>query len=60
MAKGESKSQKMNAAAKKRAERTPGEGFNTAMKKVAKKAAPAKKATPTKKAAPKKGGTRGY
>jgi len=48
--KGAAKSQKMNAAAKKRAANTPGEGFNTAMKKVA-----AKKTA--KKAAPKKKGT---
>jgi hypothetical protein len=40
--KGAAKSAKLNSAAKKRAERTPGEGFNTAMKKVAKKAAPKK------------------
>jgi hypothetical protein len=48
--KGQAKSAQMNREAKKRAENTPGEGFNTAMKKVA-----AKKTA--KKAAPKKKGT---
>jgi hypothetical protein len=37
--KGAAKSARLNAQAKKRAASTKGEGFNTAMKKVAKKAA---------------------
>jgi uncharacterized protein YoxC len=61
--KGQAKSTKLNAAAKKVAAAPTGPNdFNSAMKKVAKKGAkkaPAKKGT-TKKAAKKSGGSGGY